>query len=90
MVVFDKKFKELSENYTKQSDEKLLSFRSEQVQYLFAGMTGSQNNRKRESLIELIDKELERRFKKRTVTISIIALIISLISIIISAIAILK
>ncbi len=84
MVVLDEKFKEFSENCLKWSDKKLLEFRKEQVQFLFAGEAGSQNQKEREALISLADRELERRFKKRTVTISIIALTISIISILIS------
>ena len=52
--------------------------------YLFAGQAGSQDNEERKAIIDLIDKELERRFKKRTETISIVAIIISIISFFIS------
>lgn len=90
MIALDKKFNELSENYTKWSDKKLLDFRKEQVKYLFVGQAGSQDNEERKALIELVDKEFERRFKKRTFTVSIIALIISFASIIISLISILR
>ncbi|MFA5360530.1 MAG: hypothetical protein WC320_00960 [Candidatus Paceibacterota bacterium] len=84
MVAHDEKFKEFSENYRKWSDKELFDFRKKQVQYLFAGMAGSQDQEERKALIELVDKEFEMRFKKKTVTISILALIISFISIIIS------
>lgn len=90
MVVHDEKFKELAMNHDKWNDKKLLDFRRRQVEYLFAGMAGSPDNEEGKALIELVDKEFERRFKKITVTISIIALIISFISIVISIISILK
>jgi len=89
MVTHDKKFKEFSENYTKWSEIDLLEFRRKQIQDLFAGMAGSQDQEERRALIELVDKEFERRFKRRTVTISIIALIVSFVSIVISVISIL-
>jgi len=84
MVSNDEKFKKFSENYTKWTDKKLLEFRKEQVRYLFAGVAGSQDNEERKALIDLVDKEFERRFKLRTERISIIALIISIISLLIS------
>jgi len=84
MVVYDKKFKEFSENYLKMSDKELFNLRKEMVSYLFAGQSGSQDNEERKSLIELIDKELERRYKRQTIKISILALIISIISLLIS------
>ncbi len=90
MAALDEKFREFSENHTKWSDEKLLDFRKEQVKYLFSGMAGSQDNEERKALIELVDKEFERRFKKETVKLSIIALIISFVSLVISVISILK
>jgi hypothetical protein len=84
MVSEDEKFKKFSENYTKWTDKELLEFRREQVRYLFAGEAGSQDNEERKALIELVDKEFERRYKLRTERISVIALIISIISLLIS------
>jgi hypothetical protein len=84
MVSNDEKFKKFSKNYTKWTDKDLFEFRKEQIYYLFAGETGSQDNEERKSLIDLVDKEFERRYKLRTERISIIALIISIISLLIS------
>jgi len=84
MVSNDEKFKKFSENYTKWTDKKLLEFRREQVCYLFAGESGSQDNEERKALIDLVDREFERRYKLRTEIISVIALIISIISLLIS------
>jgi len=84
MVALDKEFKEFSENYIRWSDKELLDFRKQHVRYLFAGMPGSPNNKAREALIKLVDKELERRYKVETKKISIFALVISVISLLIS------
>ena len=84
MVVLDEEFKYLSENYLKMSGKELLELRKKHMRYLFAGQAGSQDNEERRAMIDLIDKELERRFKKRTETISIVAIIISIISFFIS------
>jgi hypothetical protein len=54
------------------------------VRYLFAGEAGSQDNEERKALIDLVDKEFERKYKLRTERISVIALIISIISLLIS------
>lgn len=84
MVTLDEKFKELSKNLHSWSDKKLLEFRKEQVANLFAGYAGSEDNEERKSLIELVDKELDRRYKIRTEKISWIALIVSIVSLLIS------
>ncbi len=84
MVAHDNLFAEFARESTKWSDKRLLEFRKEQVQYLFAGMVGSQDQKEREALIELVDKEFERRYKIRTEKVSIFALAISIISIFIS------
>jgi hypothetical protein len=84
MVTLDKDFKEFSEHYIKWSDKQLLEFRTRHVQNLFAGQIGSQDNEERKALIELVDKELERRYKTRTQLFSFIAIIISVISLLIS------
>ena len=86
MVVFDKQFEEFSKNYTKYSDSELLDFRRDKIKGLFAGEVNSQCYEERKALIELTDKEIERRFKKRTETISVFSIIISVAAIIISII----
>lgn len=84
MVVHDEKFKKLSENLYKWSDKQLLEFRKEHVAHLFDGQADSPDNEERKALIELVDKELERRFKAKTEIISWIALVVSIISLFIS------
>jgi len=66
------------------SEKELLELRKKHMCYLFAGQVGSQDNEERKAIIDLIDRELERRIKKRTETISILAIIISIISFFIS------
>lgn len=81
MVVHDESFKK---DLTKISDKDLLNWRQKWVERLFAGYATSQDNEEKKALIELSDKEFERRFKKRAEKISIIALVISVISIMIA------
>jgi len=84
MVVHDKDFKEFSERYLKMSDKELFELRKKHIGCLFAGQTGSQDYEERKAIIELIDKELERRYKRQTIKISVIALVVSIISLLIS------
>ena len=87
MVTLDKKFEELSRNLYRWSDKKLLNFRKEQIHHLFDGQVESRDNEERKALIELIDKELERRYKRQAITTSWIALIVSIASILISVLS---
>lgn len=81
MVVFDQLFKTDFENL---SDRELLDFRKEQIENLYNGQKDSPANVERESLIEIADKEIEFRFKKKTEVRSNWALLISVISLFIS------
>lgn len=81
MVVYDDLFKK---DFTKVTDKELLEFRQERIDNLFNGQAGSQANMESKALVDVIDKEFERRFKKRAEIISVIALIISVISLLIS------
>ncbi len=81
MVVHDESFKT---DLTKMSDQDLLNWRQEWVGRLFAGYATSQDNEEKKALIELADKEFEKRFKKRAETVSIVALVVSVVSIMIA------
>lgn len=83
-MVIDEKLKEFSENYLSMSDKELFELRKEMLKHLFAGQINSPNNEERKAFIELIDKELERRYKKQTQNYSLIAIVVSIISLLIS------
>ena len=86
MVVHDEKF---NEDLTKFNDKELKQRRLELVSGLFNGDKGSRDNVEKEALIQEIDTERERRYKKAAQTHSNWALLISVVSVIASIIAVL-
>jgi len=81
MVVHDEEF---SVDLTKLTDIELQARRLKFVKNLFNGDKGSRDNVEKESLINEIDLERERRYKLSTEKNSWWALIISIISILVA------
>lgn len=86
MVVHDNLFKK---DFSIMSDRELLRFRKEQVENLFNGDKGSRDNVERETLIGIVDKEMEMRFKQKAERRSNFALLIAFISLFIAVISLL-
>jgi hypothetical protein len=81
MVVFDDLFKT---DFEKMNDRDLLNFRKTQIENLFNGDKGSRAHAEREALIQIAEKEIEFRFKKKAEERSNIALLISTVSLLLS------
>lgn len=81
MVVFDSLFKT---DFEKMTDRELLDFRKIQIEGLFHGEKGSSNNVEREALMQIAEKEIEFRFKKKAEERSNVAIVVSVISLLIS------
>lgn len=87
MVSYDNLF---SEDFEKKSDRELLDFRKDQIRNLFNGQAGSQSNLERQALLDICDREIEMRFKKKAEERSNWALLISVTSLIIGIFAIIS
>ncbi len=87
MVVYDNLFKK---DFGGMPDQKLLEFRREQVENLFNGDAGSRSHVEREALINICDREIDVRFKRKAEIRSNTAIVISIIALAFSTIPILN